>query len=74
MCGMCGKAPMMTNAERQQLRGMLALQRHALVRTLCTAVAEERMLEPAFRALLADVQTAIAAVDAELTEGEGAAR
>jgi len=68
-----GKAPMMTEAELQQLRGMLTLQRAALVRTLCTAVAEER-LEPAFIALLADVQTAITAVDAELTEGEGAVR
>jgi hypothetical protein len=63
----------MTEAELQQLRGMLTLQRAALVRTLCTAVAEER-LEPAFLALLADVQTAITAVDAELTEGEGGVR
>jgi len=28
---MCGMAPMMTDAERQQLRRMLTLQRHALV-------------------------------------------
>jgi hypothetical protein len=64
----------MTDAELQQLRGMLTLQRHTLVRTLCAAVGEERRLEPAHLALLADVQTAIAAVDAELIDGEGAVR
>jgi hypothetical protein len=64
----------MTDADLQQLRGMLTLQRHALIRTLCAAAVEEQALEPAFVALLADVQTAIAAVEAELTEGEGAAR
>jgi hypothetical protein len=64
----------MTDAELQQLRGMLSLQRHTLVRTLCTAVADEQLLEPAHLALLADVQTAIAAVDAELTEEEGGPR
>jgi hypothetical protein len=41
---------------------------------LCTAAVEERMLEPAAARLLADVQTAIAAVDAELTEGDGGVR
>ena len=61
----------MIDTNLQQLRGMLALQRHALVRTLCAATADEQMLEPAYLALLADVQTAIAAVEAELIEPEG---
>ena len=61
----------MINADLQHLRGMLTLRRHALVRTLCAALMEERMLELAFLALLADVQTAIAAVEAEVTEGDG---
>jgi hypothetical protein len=65
---------MMTDAELQQLRGMLTLQRHTLVRTLCAAVADERLVEPGLLRLLADVQTAIAAVDAELIEAEGAVR
>jgi hypothetical protein len=63
----------MTDAELQQLRGMLTLQRPTLVRTLCAAVAGEQMLEPAHLALLADVQAAIAAVEAEWIE-EGAVR
>jgi hypothetical protein len=63
-----------TDVELQQLRGMLTLQRHALVRTLCAAVADERMLEPGLLRLLADVQTTIAAVEAELIDGEGAVR
>jgi hypothetical protein len=37
-------------------------------------VVEERMLEPAHLALLADVQAAIAAVEAELIDGEGTVR
>jgi hypothetical protein len=37
-------------------------------------VAEKRMLEPAFLALVADTHTVIAAVDAELTEEEGGAQ
>jgi hypothetical protein len=65
---------MMTDAELQQLRGMLTLQRHTLARTLCAAVAEKRMIEPTFLALVADVQTALAAVEVKLTEGEGGAR
>jgi hypothetical protein len=60
----------MIDTNLQQLRGMLALQRHALVRTLCAAAVEKQMLEPAHLALLADVQTAIAAVEAELIEPE----
>ena len=65
------RADVMINADLQHLRGMLTLQRHTLVRTLCAAAADEQLLEPAFLALLADVQTAIAAVEAEVTEGDG---
>jgi hypothetical protein len=61
---------MMTDAELQQLRGLLTLQRHALIKTLYAAVKEERMLEPAFLRLLAHVHTAIAAVDAVLAEAD----
>jgi hypothetical protein len=68
-----GEALMVTDAEMQNLRGLLAERRHALVQTLCAAVAEERMIEPAFLRLLADTHTAIAAVDAELAEQEGGA-
>jgi hypothetical protein len=60
----------MTDAELQHLRGMLTLQRHTLVRTLCAAVVEERMLEPAVVRLLADVHIAIAAVDAAFAEAD----
>jgi hypothetical protein len=59
---------MVTNAEMQNLRSLLAERRHALVQTLCAAVAEERMIEPAFLRLLADLHTTIAAVDAALAE------
>jgi hypothetical protein len=62
---------MVTNAEMQNLRGPLAERRHALVQTLCAALADEQMLEPAFLSLLADTHTAIAAIDAELIELEG---
>jgi hypothetical protein len=64
----------MIDTNLQQLRGMLALQRHALVRTLCAAVADEERCEPGLLRLLADVQTAIAAVEAELIDEEGAVR
>jgi hypothetical protein len=59
---------MVTGAEMQNLRGLLAERRHVLVQTLCAAVAEERMLEPGFLRLLADLHTTIAAVDAALAE------
>jgi hypothetical protein len=62
---------MVTDAEMQNLRGLLAERRHALVQTLCAAVVEERMIEPTFVSLLADTHTAIAAVDAALAEQEG---
>jgi hypothetical protein len=64
---------MVTSAEMQNLRDLLAARRHALVETLCEAVAEERMIEPAFLSLLADTHTAVAAADAELIEMEGGA-
>jgi hypothetical protein len=64
----------MTDADLQHLRGMLTLQRHTLVRTLCAAVVEEQRCEPGLLRLLADVQTAIAAVEAELIDGEGTVR
>ena len=65
---------MVTNAEMQNLRGMLAEQRRALIDRLATD--ESGIIEPAFVSLLADTHTAIAAVEAELdseleTELEG---
>jgi hypothetical protein len=59
-------------AERLALRGVLVERRTALLNRLAADTAE--MIEPAHLALLADVQTAIAAVDAELIDGEGAVR
>jgi hypothetical protein len=59
---------MVTNAEMQNLRGMLAEQRRALIDRLATD--ESGIIEPAFVSLLADTHTAIAAVDAELVEPE----
>ena len=56
----------MTEAELSQLRSVLALRRTGLIDRLATD--ESGTLEPAFVALLADTQTAIAAVDAELAE------
>jgi hypothetical protein len=64
---------MVTDAEMQNLRGLLAERRHALVQTLCAAVAEKRMIEPGFLRLLADLHTTIAAVNAQLIELEGGA-
>jgi hypothetical protein len=55
---------MTTTAELQQLRDMLVLRRTALLDRLATD--ESGVIEPAFVSLLADTQTAIAAVDAEL--------
>jgi hypothetical protein len=59
---------MVTNAEMQNLRGMLAEQRRALIDRLATD--ESGIIEPAFVSLLADTHTAIAAIDAELAEPE----
>jgi hypothetical protein len=55
-----------TNAEMQNLRGMLAEQRRALIDRLATD--ESGIIEPAFVSLLADTHTAITAVDAALAE------
>jgi hypothetical protein len=52
-----GKGAMMTDTELQHMRGVLPPQRHALIGTLCAAVAEEQQLESAFLAQLADVHT-----------------
>jgi hypothetical protein len=57
---------MVTNAEMQNLRGMLAEQRRALIDRLATD--ESGIIEPAFVSLLADTHTAITAVDAALAE------
>jgi hypothetical protein len=53
------------------LRNVLGLRRRALIDRLATDTTG--IIEPAFVSLLADTHTAIAAVDAELTEQEGGA-
>jgi hypothetical protein len=58
-----------TEAELITLRDVLTLRRRGLIDRIVTA--EEGVIEPAFVALLAATQTAIAAVDAELLEMEG---
>ena len=60
---------MMTAAELQHLRSVLALRRRGLVDRLATDTTG--VLELAHVAMLADTHTAIAAVDAELIELEG---
>jgi hypothetical protein len=57
---------MTTAAELQQLCNVLALRRAALLDRLATDTSGS--LEAAFVSLLADTQTAIGAVDAELAE------
>ena len=62
----------MTTEELITLRDVLALRRRGLIDRIVTA--EEGVIEPAFVAMLAATQTAIAAVDAELNaEIEGGA-
>jgi hypothetical protein len=57
----------MTEAELLALRTVLADRRGALLdRLAVTAAGADRIVEPGFLRLLADLQTAIAAVDAEL--------
>ena len=72
-----GKAPIMTDAELLTPRGVLVLQRRTLLDTLCAAAfAEERVVKPGRLSLLANVQTASAAIDsvlAELVTAEGVA-
>jgi hypothetical protein len=53
------------------LRDVLALRRRGLIDRLATDTTS--IIEPAYVSLLADTHTAIAAVDAELTEQEGGA-
>jgi hypothetical protein len=53
------------------LRDVLTLRRRALIDRLATDTSG--IIEPAYVSLLADTHTAIAAVDAELTEQEGGA-
>ena len=57
---------MTTTAELLQLRDVLVLRRTALTDRLATD--DSGVVEAAFVSLLADTQTAIAAVDAELAE------
>jgi hypothetical protein len=56
----------MTAADLLTLRDVLTIRRRGLIDRIVTA--EEGVIEPAFVALLAATQTAIAAVDAELAE------
>jgi hypothetical protein len=68
---------MTTAAELLALRGVLALRRGALIDRLATDTTggnptAGQVIEPGFLRLLADTHTAIAALDAELTELEGA--
>ena len=56
----------MTAAELRQLRAVLALRRAALLDRLVSDGGD--VLEPAFIRMLADLHTAVAAVDAELAE------
>ena len=60
----------MTADDLLALRDVLTLRRRALIDRLAT---DTGTLEAAYVALLADTHTAIAAVDAELTEQEGGA-
>ena len=59
----------MTAVELLTLRDVLALRRRALIDRMATDTSG--VIEPAHVSLLADTQTAIAAVDAELIEMEG---
>jgi hypothetical protein len=63
---------MMAGAELLTLRSVLVLRRSALIDRLATDSAD--MVDPGFLRLLADTHTAIAALDAALTEPEGDAR
>jgi hypothetical protein len=56
------------------LRDQLAQQRRQLIDGLTTQTGGGGVIEPATVRLLADVQTAIAAVEAELTDREGGKR
>jgi hypothetical protein len=59
----------MTTIELLALRTVLADRRSALLGHLATAAVDvDRIVEPGFLRLLADLHTTIAAVDAALTE------
>ena len=61
---------MMAGAELLTLRGVLALRRGALIDRLASNAATDGLpiLDPGFLRLLADTHTAIAAIDAALTD------
>jgi hypothetical protein len=59
---------MMTALTCHLVRGLLALQRHALVRTLCAVETKEQRVEPVSVAASANIHTAIAVIDAVLAE------
>jgi hypothetical protein len=58
----------MTDTELLDLRSVLVLRRRALLDNLCVVVAEKRVVQPGFLGLFANIQTAIAAIDAVLAE------
>jgi hypothetical protein len=59
----------MSGAELLALRGVLVQRRQALLDRLVVDTAD--LIEPGFLRLLADIQTTIAAIDAEVIELEG---
>ena len=60
---------MVTDAEMQNLRSLLAERRSTLLDRLAVdAAGDDRIIDPGFLRLLADTHTAIAAVDAALAE------
>ncbi len=64
----------MTDAELLALRTVLADQRSTLLGRLAVDAADaDRIVDPGFLRLLADLHTTIAAVDAALAEPEGGA-
>jgi hypothetical protein len=65
---------MVTAAELLALRTVLAERRSALLDRLAgDAAGDDRIVDPGFLRLLADLHTTIAAVDAALAEPEGGA-
>lgn len=59
----------MTGADLLALRAMLAARRHALLdRLAMDAAGPDRIIDPGFLRLLADLHTTIAAVDAAFAE------
>ena len=66
-----GGVAAMSDADLLALRGRLAMQRRGLLDRL-VAGTEADLIEPGFLRLLADIQTTIAAIDAELAEAVAA--